>query len=199
MKEPPVHRRPIQSPERPPIGIRQNSLTPKLARNSAKPRSNLLQRLIPGNTLPDPLRKSKCGDRGECGDSRPRLSRSEAPALYGLGTGAYRPLSPNPPHRIEHPIRRIHPIQILRHLGAQKAPRHRMLRIPLNPRGPPLLNSNQHPARIGTVVRTRGLNNLLHKLVRLYGASPKGVRPAAGLASGPARPVSTKGAWEACA
>ena len=39
-----------------------------------------------------------------------------------------------------------------------------MLWIPLNLRSPPVLNSNQHPASVGTIVRTHGMNNLLHPL-----------------------------------
>jgi hypothetical protein len=36
-----------------------------------------------------------------------------------------------------------------------------MLRIALNFRSPPVLNRDQNPARIGTVVRTRGMDDLL--------------------------------------
>src|ERR1039457_4377794 len=62
-----------------------------------------------------------------------------------------------------HPIRRIHAIQILRHLGTQKPARNRMLRIALNLRGPPVLDGDQHPASIRTVVRTSGMDDLLHR------------------------------------
>ncbi len=108
----------------------------------------------------------------ECGDSRPRLSRSEAPSclcgagaparVRGASRGSFRR---NRPHRIQHPIRRIHPIQILRHLGAQKPARNRMLRIPLNPRRPPILHGNQNPASIGAVVRTSGMDDLFHRVI----------------------------------
>src|SRR5437660_5188198 len=38
-----------------------------------------------------------------------------------------------------------------------------MLRIALNLRRPPILNGDQHTASIGAVVRTRGMDDLLHR------------------------------------
>ena len=70
------------------------------------------------------------------------------------------PLRRNPPHGIQHPIRRINPIQILRDLGAEKSPRHRMLRIALNFSGAPIFYRDQHPASIGTIVRTGGVDDV---------------------------------------
>jgi hypothetical protein len=104
--------------------------------------------------------------------------RSEAPRLCGAGTLARvrgvsrRPFRPNPPHGIQHSIRRVHPVQILGYLGTQKSARHRMLRITLNFRGPPILDCDQNPTRIGTVVRTSGMDDLLHDL-RLYGGTTR--------------------------
>src|ERR1039458_2197999 len=62
-----------------------------------------------------------------------------------------------------HPIRRIHAIQILRHLGTQKPARNRMLRIALNLRGPPVLDGDQQPATTRTVARPSGPEELLHR------------------------------------
>lgn len=39
-----------------------------------------------------------------------------------------------------------------------------MFRITLNLRRPPILHGNQHPASIGAIVRTHGMNDLLHPL-----------------------------------
>ena len=148
--------------------IRQNRLAAKLRRNRAPARSNLIQCFIPGNSQPD--------WRGGflCGDPRPRLPMGSEAPLPGP-----RPLGPNPPHGIQNPIRRIHPIQILRHLGTQKPACNRMLWIALNLRGPSILDGNQHAASVRTIMGTRGMDELVHEL-RLYGASPAG----GGVASG---------------
>ena len=72
-------------------------------------------------------------------------------------------LGRGPSHGIQHAIRRVHPVQILRHLGAQKSARHRMRRITLNPRGAPVLDRNQHTTRIRTIMRAGGMNDFLHE------------------------------------
>jgi hypothetical protein len=68
----------------------------------------------------------------------------------------------NPPHRIEHPIRRINAIQILRHFPAQESPRHRMPWIALNLRGTAIFHGDQNAASIRAIVRTRGMDDLFH-------------------------------------
>jgi hypothetical protein len=84
--------------------------------------------------------------------------RSEAPRPRGHS------LLHDPPHRIQHPLRRIHAIQILRDFRAQKSARHRMVGVALNLRGSPIFDRDEHSASIGAIVRTRGMDNLLHDL-----------------------------------
>ncbi len=107
MKEPPVHRPIPQLPDRPRIAVRQHALRPKLRRNRRQPRRN-------SAPAPHPTRSAR-----NASASRPCLHR---PLRHA------RP----PPHRIQQPLRRVHPVQILRHLPAQKSPRHRMRRIALH-------------------------------------------------------------------
>jgi len=150
MEKSAIHGSAVQRSQRSPIGIRQDRLAAKLIANAAKSRSNFVQRLIPADSLPD-----RRGLYRLCGDSRPRLSmRSEAPPF------SRRTLGPNPSHGIQNASRRVHAIQILGHFRTQKSPRHRMLRIALNFRSPPILNRDQHSTSIRTVVRTRGMDDL---------------------------------------
>jgi hypothetical protein len=108
---------------------------------------NLIERLIPADALPTLFRLCVWGD------SRPRPSmRSEAPLPRNT-------LGRNPAHRMQHAVRRIHAVQILRHLRTQKSARHRMLGIALDPGRLAILNRDPHAASIGTIVRTRGMDN----------------------------------------
>ncbi len=74
------------------------------------------------------------------------------------------PLRPHSPHGIQNPVGRIHPIQILRHLGAQETTRYRMRRITLDFGRASVLHRNQNSAGIRAIVRTGGVDNLLHDL-----------------------------------
>src|SRR5215468_10588269 len=53
MKEPAVHRRAIESAQRPAVGIGQNRLAAEFGRDCAKACGDLFECLVPGNTLPD--------------------------------------------------------------------------------------------------------------------------------------------------
>jgi len=153
MEEAPVHRPAIQRSQSSAIRIRQNGLTAKLRRYRAKTRSDLVESLAPGNSPPD--RRSDL-----CGDSGPTLS-----SLCGAGAPAREgPFRADSPHRIHHTIRRIHPIQILRHLRAQKPARHWMLRIPLDLSSSPVLDGDQHPASVRTIMRTSRAHHSLHRV-----------------------------------
>ena len=64
------------------------------------------------------------------------------------------------PHRMQKPRRRINPVQILGHLGTQKAARHRMRRVALDPRSlTGLVDGYQNGARVRAIVRTNGLDS----------------------------------------
>ena len=69
----------------------------------------------------------------------------------------------HPPHGIKHPIRRIDPVKIFGHLGAQEAAGHRMRGVALNPRGTAIFHGDQDSAGVRTIVRTSGVHNLLHR------------------------------------
>ena len=134
VKEPPVHRPKSKLPDRPRIAVRQNRLRPKLLRHSLQPRGNRVQRLVPTHPLKRLL----------------------------FFAALQRPLGHSrfAPQRIQQPIRRIHPVQILRHLAAQKPLRHRMFRVPLHLHRPALrVHSHQHAARVRAVVRTHRVHH----------------------------------------
>ena len=141
-----IHGSAVQCSKRSTVGVRKNGLAAEFRSDLAKSGRDFVERLIPGDALPG-FRHVRL-----CGDSRPRLSmRSEAsPSLRR-----------DPSHRIEHAIRRVDPIEILRHFRAQKSPRHRMRRIALNLRRPPIFDCDQHSASIRAIVRTGGVNDLL--------------------------------------
>ena len=136
MKEPPVHGSAIERAQRAAVGVRQNGLTAKLG-------SNLRES---AKQFRPALRPRKCARMPAW---RGRLARD-------------RTLRPHPPHGIKHPIGRVHPVQIFGHLGAQKSAGHRMRRIALNPRGTAIFHGDQNSASVRTIMRTGGMDNLLH-------------------------------------
>ena len=70
------------------------------------------------------------------------------------------------PHGIQHPVGRVHPIKILGDFGAQKAASDRVSRVTLDFCRPPILDGDQYPAGIRTVMRTSGMDNVLgHGLI----------------------------------
>ncbi len=71
-------------------------------------------------------------------------------------------LGRNPSHGIQQAIGRVHAIQILGYLAAEKSASDRMIRIALHASSPSILNRNQDGAGIGTVVRAGGVNNAGH-------------------------------------
>ena len=134
VKEPPVHRPEPQHANRPRVAVRKNRLRPKLVADLLEPRSNRIQRLVPAHPLKGlvlaPLHQRPLGHTG--------LSLQ----------------------RIQNPLRRIHPVQVLGHLPAKKPLRHRMLRIARYLyRAPIRIHGHQHPARVRTIVRAHGMHN----------------------------------------
>ena len=80
--------------------------------------------------------------------------------LEGPRTGAA--LGRNPSHGIQQAIGRVHAIQVLGYLAAEKSTSDRMIRVALHARSPSILNRNQDGAGIGAVVRAGGVNNAGH-------------------------------------
>src|SRR5947209_13933084 len=90
------------------------------------------------------------------------MCRDIGPRLSGAAKLRCRTLGSNPSHGIHDALRRIHAVQILRHLRTQESASDWMFRIALNPCSAPVLNRDQHAASIGAIVRTRSFDNLLH-------------------------------------
>src|ERR1700728_508031 len=117
MEKSPVHRSAVQSPQRSAEGGRQNGFAAELGADRPEARSNLGERFVPGNSLPDVIVWDFL-----LWDRIFDLVRNEAPSFYRTGRStrrsspSRRPFGSDPPHRIEHPVGRIHAIQILRYL-----------------------------------------------------------------------------------
>src|SRR5256885_5346915 len=90
------------------------------------------------------------------------MCRDIGPRLSGGAKLRCRTLGSNPSHGIHDALRRIHAVQILRHLRTQESASDWMFRIALNPCSAPVLNRDQHAASIRAIVRTRRFDNLLH-------------------------------------
>ena len=136
MKESPIHGRPIERAQGAAVGVRQDGLTAEFRNDLLKSSGDVSERFVPGNAFE---------------------------SLRGRdAVGRARPLRPHPPHGIQHSIRRVHPIEILRHLGTQKSARHGVRRIALNPRRPTVFNRDQDATGVRTVVRTGSMNNFFH-------------------------------------
>jgi len=151
MKKPVVHRGAVQSPKRSAVRIRQNRLAAKFGGDRTKASRNLVKRFVPGDAPPglfvwEMIVRDRVLNRW-----------SEAPLPR------HRPLCSNPPHGIQHAVRRVHAIQILRHFGAQESTRDRMRRIALDLSRPPVLHGDQNSASIRAIMGTSGMNHFLHR------------------------------------
>src|SRR5580704_432426 len=161
MEEAAVHGGAIQHSQCAAKRERQDGLAAEFSSDLLEARSDLLKSLVPTDALPLRLmwillvwgRVGACPER-----SRRTPSRSGAPRPSW-------PFRPHPPHRIQNPVRRIHPIQILGHLGAQETTGHGMHRITLDLGRTTVLHGNQHSAGIRAIVRTGGVNDLLHDVL----------------------------------
>ena len=154
MKEPSVHRRTVESSQRSSEGIRQNGFTSVFLRDCTKARCNLVQCLVPGNALPD----SRINMLG----SRYSWSWKATFFVMSAGSAVDWPFAGNAPHWIQDAVRRVHPIQVFCHLRAQEPSRHRMFWVALDLRCSPILHRNQDSTGVRTVVRTGGMNDVLH-------------------------------------
>src|SRR4051795_6004607 len=122
MKETTVHGAEAQLAERSAVRIGKDRFTAELCRNPLQPRRDLVECLVPRDALESVWWQRLCGS-----DIPVRASVER----QLLPNRTIKSLRPPPPHRVKHSIRRIDPIQILRHFGAQKSPRNRMRRITL--------------------------------------------------------------------
>src|SRR5436305_11006926 len=142
MKETTVHRAEAQLAERSAVRIRKDRFAAELCRNPLQPRRDLVECLVPRNAL-----ESVWWHR-LCGSDIPVRASVERQLLPNR---TIKPLGPHPPHRVQHSIRRIYPIQILRHFGAQKPPRDRMRRVALYLDRLAIVHRDQDSARIRAI------------------------------------------------
>src|SRR5580698_3285682 len=137
MEEAAVHGGAIQYSQCAAERERQDGLAAELSGDLLEARSNLLESLVPADALP-----FLCGARTP---ARGRWS-----------------LRPYAPHRIQNPVRRIHPIQILGHLRTQETTGHGMRGITNDFGRTAVLHSNQNAAGVRAIVRTGGVDDSLH-------------------------------------
>src|ERR1700738_972404 len=140
MEKTPVHGSVAQLAQGATVGKRKDSLTAEIRGNAFQPCRNFVESLVPANAL----------EIGPCGADT---------LVRGLEGDTLRRYSS---HRVEDPIRRINSVKILRDFGAQKSARNRVRRIALDLYRPAAVHGNQHSACVRTIVRARGMDNLLH-------------------------------------
>src|SRR5580692_4392915 len=136
MEEAAVHGGAIQYSQCAAERERQDGLAAEFSGDLFEARSNLLESVVPADALP-----FLCG----------------APAR---GRWSLRPYSPQ---RIQNPVWGIYPIQILGHLRTQETTRHGMRGITNDFGRTVVLHSNQNAAGVRAIVRTGGVDDLLHK------------------------------------
>ena len=122
---------------------------------------------------------NSAGHRAQaCGDGVQRLVPGDAlEAAFALGADA--------PLRIQQPVGVILALQVLRHFAAQKAARHRMLRIAAQLGGAAVFDVDQQGAAVRTIQRAHGVTDFGHFPDYIL---PDGVEPPSSMS--PARRMS---------
>ena len=103
VKKAPVHGAVAERPDGARVRVRQHRFRPMLPRDLTEPPRDCVERFVPAHALK-------------------RLGLLARPQRAFGRTGT-------PPQWMEHPVRRVHVVQILGDLGAQKAARDRVLRV----------------------------------------------------------------------
>src|SRR5258708_17583012 len=152
MEEPPVHGTVVELAQCPAVRVRQNSLTAEVSRDAPQSPYDFVERVIPGDALEDLF------------------------SLCGAGAVARVSLRGNSPHRIQHTIWRVNPIQIFRHLRTKKPARDWMRRIALDLHRLAIVHRNQDSASIRAIMRTRGMNYFFHDALIIRWDYTVGVR-----------------------
>ena len=101
------------------------------------------------------IRQDALGAMLLSGRFQPRGDRVERRVPADFFKAAFA-LGANPPHRMQQTLRVILALQILGHLAAQEAPRHRMIGIAFHPRRSSVFHVYQHRARIRTIQGANG-------------------------------------------
>src|SRR5262249_16484378 len=106
----------------------------KFGRNRVKTRGDRIESLVPGSLL----------------ESR--------------WAGILRALSLHSAHRIQQPVGRVDAVKVLRNFRAQRPAGDRMTRVSLDLRcsSAQLIESDEHPAGMRTIVRTRSMDDFCH-------------------------------------
>src|SRR6202521_3483547 len=134
MEETAVHGSTVECAERSTVRVGQDGFGAVFGSDPAQALRNFVESLVPGYAL-----KSR-----RWSDGRPR------------------PLRLHSSHRIQHPIRRVHAVQILGDFGAKESAGDRMLTIALNLGGAAVFDSDQDAEGVTAVVRAGGMDDALH-------------------------------------
>ena len=135
MEKPPIHRSVAEFAKRSAVGIRKDRFTAKFGCDALESRSNFVESFVPGDAL-----------EGSC----------------GAGALARDYLGPNSPQWIQHPVRRIDPVQVLGDFRTQESASDRMRGIALDFYRLAVVHRDQYPARVRAIMGTGGMNDLLH-------------------------------------
>ena len=134
MKKPPIHRSVSQHADGSRVAVWQDRFRSVAIACLLQPRGNRVQRFVPAHAL-----------------KRFKLMAALQRSLRHAGFAA---------HRIENAVRRVHAVQIFRHLAAQKPSSHWLRRVALHlHRAPLFIHRHQHSARVRAIVRAHGVNH----------------------------------------
>ena len=140
MKKAPVHGSVTQLAQCPAVRKRKDGLTAEFRGNAIQASGDFIESFIPGDAL-------EVGPYGGC------------TLVRGFRRDAFRC---NSSHRIQHPVRGINTIEIFCDLGAQKSAGYGMCGVPLDIHRPSVIDGDQYTTSVRAVVRTRGMDYLLH-------------------------------------
>src|SRR5262249_49426366 len=139
MEESAVHRPVTQGSSGAGIGIGKDGLRSKFTANLFEPLRDFVVSLVPRDAIEIPW------------------------------TAGTRSLRLHPAHGIQHAVGRIDAIQVLRHLGAQKPARDRMIRVSLDPgRFALLIYRDENTTRIGAIMGANGMDGFGHSAWKNY-------------------------------
>src|SRR5258708_20504374 len=107
-----VHGSAVERAERAAVRVGQDGFGAVFGNDPAQAMRNFVESLVPGDALKSGFAWFWCG--------------ADTPVrVRGV---SLRPLGSHPSHRIQHPLRRVHAVQILGDFGAKESPSNRMLR-----------------------------------------------------------------------
>src|ERR1700686_3970456 len=152
MEETAVHGSAVERAERSSVRVGQYGFRAVFGSDPTQALRDFAESLVPGDAF-----KSRLIGWSDGCPRKPALSTVEGSFAQGSC-----PLRFHSSHRIQHPIRRVHAVQILGDFGAKESAGDRMLRIALNLGGAAVFDSDQDAAGVRAVVRAGGMDDALH-------------------------------------